>query len=117
MSIRDEMTEHETVEAPAEVEQKFKTFSVSIPVEQFEMLNKHRFLIFKDKAEFYRHVFETYANSIPEALRPPQVWFYRRLSWPYGVCWSLLIESPGEYPWPELIQSDKIQIKGGRVGV
>lgn len=56
-----------------EVEQKFKTFSVSIPVEQFELLNKHRFLIFKDKAEFYRHVFETYTNSIPEELLPPQV--------------------------------------------
>lgn len=50
--------------------QKFKTFSVSIPEEQFELLNKHRFLIFKDKAEFYRHVFETYTNSIPEDLLP-----------------------------------------------
>lgn len=53
--------------------QKFKTFSVSIPVEQFEMLDKHRFLIFKDRADFYRHVFEEYANSIPEELLPPQV--------------------------------------------
>lgn len=50
--------------------EKLKTFSVSIPEEQFEMLNRHRFLIYKDKAEFYRHVFETYANSIPEDLRP-----------------------------------------------
>lgn len=57
-------------ETPVE---KFKTFSVSIPVEQFDLLNKHRFLIFKDKAEFYRHVFETYTNSIPEELLPPQV--------------------------------------------
>ena len=73
MSIKDTMADHETVDTATEVEQKFKTFSVSIPVEQFELLNKHRFLIFKDKAEFYRHVFETYTNSIPEELLPPQV--------------------------------------------
>ena len=49
---------------------KFKTFSVSIPEEQFEMLNKYRFTIFMDKAEFYRHIFQAFEDSIPVEERP-----------------------------------------------
>ena len=50
--------------------QKYKTFSVSIPQEQFDVLDKHRFLIFKDRPEFYRHVFAEYFNNIPAELLP-----------------------------------------------
>lgn len=50
--------------------QKYKTFSVSIPQEQFDLLDKHRFLIFKDRPDFYRHVFAQYTENIPAELLP-----------------------------------------------
>lgn len=49
---------------------KYKTFSVSIPQEDFDLLDKHRFLIFKDRPDFYRHVFAEYKNNIPAELLP-----------------------------------------------